>query len=200
MTDSGVLVVDLVNADEHGSRVEGLMRAAQDGSEEAFGQLVAELTSTLWHVARATGLSRPDAEDVVQTTWLSLVSHLKTIHTPSGLKSWLVTTTKREAWRVRAAELRQLPADQDWLTTIPDQAAGSEERLVTEQEMRDLRTAFLTLSTRCQELLRIVAFVTRPDYDEVAGKLGMARGSVGPTRGRCLEKLRVALYSEGGPR
>jgi RNA polymerase sigma factor (sigma-70 family) len=200
MTDSGVLVVDLVNADEHGSRVEGLMRAAQDGSEEAFGQLVAELTSTLWHVARATGLSRPDAEDVVQTTWLSLVSHLKTIHTPAGLKSWLVTTTKREAWRVRAADLRQLPADQDWLTTIPDQAAGSEDRLVTEQEMRDLRTAFLTLSTRCQELLRIVAFVTRPDYDEVAAKLGMARGSVGPTRGRCLEKLRVALYSEGGPR
>jgi RNA polymerase sigma factor (sigma-70 family) len=200
MTDSGVLVVDLVNADEHGSRVAGLMRAAQDGSEEAFGELVAELTSTLWHVARATGLSRPDAEDVVQTTWLSLVSHLKTIHTPAGLKSWLVTTTKREAWRVRAAELRQLPADQDWLTMIPDQAAGSEERLVMEQEMRDLRTAFLTLSARCQELLRIVAFVTRPDYDEVAAKLGMPRGSVGPTRGRCLEKLRVALYSEGGPR
>jgi RNA polymerase sigma factor (sigma-70 family) len=200
MTDSGVVVVDLVNADEHRARVEGLMRAAQDGSEEAFGELVGELTSTLWHVARATGLSRPDAEDVVQTTWLSLVSHLKTIHTPAALKSWLVTTTRREAWRVRAAELRQLPADQDWLTTIPDQAAGSEERLVMEQEMRDLGTAFLTLSTRCQELLRIVAFVTRPDYDEVAAKLGMARGSVGPTRGRCLEKLRVALYPEGGLR
>jgi RNA polymerase sigma factor (sigma-70 family) len=198
MTDSGVVVVDLVNADEHRARVESLMRAAQDGSEEAFGELVAELTSTLWHVARATGLSRPDAEDVVQTTWLSLVSHLKTIHTPAALKSWLVTTTRREAWRVRAAELRQLPTDQDWLTTIPDQAAGSEERLVMEQEMRDLHTAFLTLSTRCQELLRIVAFVTRPDYDEVAAKLGMARGSVGPTRGRCLEKLRGVLYPEGG--
>jgi RNA polymerase sigma factor (sigma-70 family) len=189
-----------VNAGDHGSRVEGLMRAAQDGSEEAFGELVAELTSTLWHVARATGLSTPDAEDVVQTTWLSLVSHLKTIHTPAALKSWLVTTTRREAWRVRAAQLRQLPADQDWLMTIPDQDAGSEDRLVMEQEMRELRTAFLTLPARCQELLRIVAFVARPDYDEVAAKLGMARGSIGPTRGRCLEKLRMALYPEGGSR
>jgi RNA polymerase sigma factor (sigma-70 family) len=200
MTSNGNLMVDLVNADGHGARVEGLMRAAQDGSEEAFGELVAELTSTLWHVARATGLTQPDAEDVVQTTWLSLVSHLKTIHTPSALKSWLVTTTRREAWRVRAARHRQLPTDQEWLISIPDQDTASDERVVLAQEMRDLRAAFLTLPDRCQELIRIVAFVARPDYDEVAAKLGMARGSVGPTRKRCLEKLRTALYQEGGPR
>jgi DNA-directed RNA polymerase specialized sigma24 family protein len=63
-----------------------------------------------------------------------------------------------------------------------------------------LRTAFRTLDPRCQELLRIVASVHRPDYSQVAGHLGMARGSVGPTRSRCLDKLRTALRQDGGGR
>lgn len=67
-------------------------------------------------------------------------------------------------------------------------------------EQRALWEALSTLTPRCQELLRIVAFVPRPDYDLVAARLGMARGSVGPTRSRCLEKLRVALRDKEDPR
>jgi len=163
-------------------------------------RLVAECTPMLWHVARATGLSEQDAEDVLQTVWESLLSHLDTIREPGAITTWLVTATRREAWRVAEAGRKTRPADDEWLHAIPDPRADSEEHAVLAEEQRALWAALRTLDARCQELLRIVAFVPRPDYDAVAARLGMTRGSVGPTRGRCLEKLRVALNAEGGDR
>jgi len=198
ITVKGVLPVAEASEDEHRARITSLVNAARAGRPEAFDGLITEFTPMLWQVARSTGLSRPDAEDVVQTAWLNLLSHLDRIHTPASLTSWLVTTTKREAWRVRKAGNRQTPEDPDVLVSIPDQTDGSEERVILADEHQHLRKAFLTLEPRCQELLRIVAFVPRPDYSEMAIRLGMARGSVGPTRGRCLEKLRAALGEGGG--
>jgi RNA polymerase sigma factor (sigma-70 family) len=198
MTDKGVLPVAEASEDEHRARMTRLVNEARAGRAEAFDGLVTEFTPMLWQVARATGLSRTDAEDVVQTAWLNLLSHLDTIHTPAALTAWLVTTTKREAWRVRKAGQRQTPEDPEVLILIPDQADGSEERVILADEHQQLRKAFLTLEPRCRELLRIVAFVPRPDYSEMAIRLGMARGSVGPTRSRCLEKLRAALGQGGG--
>jgi RNA polymerase sigma factor (sigma-70 family) len=174
-------------------RIAALVSATREGSEEALGQIITELSPLLWQVARAAGLSSGDAEDVLQTVWMRLVSHLDGIHTSTALTAWLVITTKRESWRVRAAGRRQLPADQDWLGALPDQAPGSEERTIIEDQRRALWAAIGQLSPRCQELLRIIAFVPRPDYEVVAAKLGIARGSVGPTRGRCLTKLRALL-------
>jgi RNA polymerase sigma factor (sigma-70 family) len=200
MAGNGVLTRDHLSEDDRRARMECLVRAAREGSPEAVDELVTELTPLLWHVARATGLSQPDAEDVVQTTWLNLVSHLGEIRTPAALTSWLITTTRREAWRVRAADRKTVPADQDWLTDIPDLAADSEERVIVKDEQRALWAAFSELPSRCQELLRIVAFVPRPDYNVVAQRLDMPRGSIGPTRGRCLEKLRAALDGEGDRR
>jgi RNA polymerase sigma factor (sigma-70 family) len=149
----------------------------------------------LWQVARAAGLGEQDAEDVVQTVWMSLLSHLDSIRSPAALTAWLITATRREAWRVAAAGRKTQPADHEWLLAIPDPKADSEERVLLAEEQRALWAALRTLDPRCQELLRIVAFVPRPDYDIVAERLAMRRGSVGPTRVRCLEKLRVALGS-----
>jgi RNA polymerase sigma factor (sigma-70 family) len=158
--------------------------------------LIDELTPVLWQVARAAGLGREDAEDVVQTAWESLLSHLNTIREPGALTAWLVTATRREAWRVAAARRKTQPADHEWLGAIPDPRENSEARALLAEEQRAVWAALRTLPPRCQELLRIVAFVPRPDYDVVAARLGMARGSVGPTRGRCLDKLRSALATE----
>ena len=156
-------------------------------------ELIGELTPVLWHVARAAGLGREDAEDVVQTSWTSLLSHLDTIREPAAVTAWLITATRREAWRVAAARRKTRPADDEWLGAIPDPRAGCEDRALLAEEQRAVWSALRTLPPRCQELLRIVAFVPRPDYDLVAARLGMARGSVGPTRSRCLDKLRLAL-------
>ena len=200
MVDDGVLAAAQARDDDHRARLAAWVIAAQEGDTGAMSDLVAELSPMLWHVARASGLSPSDAEDVLQTVWLNLLSHVKAIHTPTALTAWLVITTRREAWRVKKADRKQPPTDQEWLIAIPDPRPGSEEQAIMAEELRQLWAAFLTLPPRCKELLRIVAFVPRPDYDEVAATLDMPRGSVGPTRGRCLEKLRSAMGAEGGQR
>jgi RNA polymerase sigma factor (sigma-70 family) len=198
--DNGVLTANQMSEDDRYARIAGLVNDAKQGRREAVGELVPELSPLLWQVARASGLSSSDAEDVLQSVWLNLLAHLDAIRTPGSLTSWLITTTKREAWRVQAADRRQKPVDYDWLIAIPDAGADSEQHLIMKDEQRELWQALRSLPGRCQKLLRIVAFVPRPDYDDVAARLGMPRGSVGPTRGRCLDKLRSALDGEGGPR
>jgi RNA polymerase sigma factor (sigma-70 family) len=177
---------------DRSTHIAGLLDEARSGSNGALDQIYLELTPMLWHVARATGLGG-DAEDVVQTVWASLVDHLDGIRSSSALIAWLVVSTRREAWRVRAIARRQSPADQEWLSALPDDAPGSEEQAIINDQRRALWKAIGQLSPRCQELLRIVAFVPRPNYQAVAAELGMPIGSVGPTRCRCLAKLRALL-------
>jgi len=184
-----------VRADKPGraARMADLLSAARTGSDDALGQIVNELSPLLWQVARSAGLSQGDAEDVLQTVWMRLITHLDGIHDASALTGWLVTTTKREAWRVRAASRKQLPVDQDVFADLPNKGPGSEEQVILEDQRRELWAAIGLLSRRCQELLRIMAFAPRSDYATVAAALGMRVGSIGPTRGRCLAKLRALL-------
>ena len=181
---------------DRGARIADLVSAARAGNEEALGLIVTELSPLLWQVARSAGLSSGDAEDVLQTVWMRLVAHLDGIHDSMALTSWLVTTARREAWRVCAGKRRQLPADQELFAELPDQGPGSEEQVILDHQRRTLWKAISQLSARCQELLRIIAFAPRPDYAAVADALGMPVGSIGPTRGRCLAKLRALLAGE----
>jgi RNA polymerase sigma factor (sigma-70 family) len=194
--DDRTPVTARVSQPDHSERIAGLVDAARQGSENALGQIVTELSPLLWQVARAAGLSSGDAEDVLQTVWLRLVAHLDDIHTSAALTGWLVTTTRREAWRVSAAARRQVPADTELLSALPDRGPGSEEQVISDDQRRILWAAIGQLSPRCQELLRIIAFVPRPDYAAVAVELGMPAGSIGPTRGRCLAKLRALLTGD----
>jgi RNA polymerase sigma factor (sigma-70 family) len=181
---------------DRAARIAALVSALRQGSDDALGQIVTEFSPLLWHVARAAGLSSGDAEDVVQTAWVRMLEHLDEIRTPTALAGWLVVTTKREAWRVRGAERRQIPADQESFAELPDPGPGSEEQVMLDDQSRTLWATIRQLSPRCQKLLRIIAFVPRPDYAAVAAELGMQIGSIGPTRGRCLAKLR-ALLADG---
>jgi RNA polymerase sigma factor (sigma-70 family) len=159
---------------ERATRIAFLVRAAKEAREEAVGELVTEFSPLLWQVARAAGLSASDAEDVVQTVWLQLLTHLQGIHTSAALSAWLVTTTRREAWRVRRAGRRQVPSDQDWLAGIPDPRPSADEQAIAADQRRELWDSLRKLSPRCRELLRIVAFVPRPDYEAVAAKVLLA--------------------------
>ena len=200
MDDSQPVTVR-ANKPGRAARMADLLSAARAGSEDALGQIVNELSPLLWQVARSAGLSQGDAEDVLQTVWMRLITHLDGIHDAGALTGWLVTTTKRESWRVRAAGRKQLPADQDVFAELPEKGPGSEEQVILEDQRRELWAAIGMLSRRCQELLRILAFAPRPDYATVAAALGMRVGSIGPTRGRCLAKLRALLADgpEGSP-
>jgi RNA polymerase sigma factor (sigma-70 family) len=180
----------------HSTRIADLAEAATAGREDAIGELVTELSPLMWHVARGAGLSSGDAEDVLQTVWTQLVAHLGDIRTPAALTGWLVITTRRESWRVRAAGRRQVPAEEDWLEALPEGKPGAEERVMIDDQRRALWAAIGKLTPACQEIMRTIAFVSRPDYARVAAALGIPRGSVGPTRGRCLAKLRAILAAD----
>ena len=181
--------------DDRNVRLARLLKEAQAGQLDSLNQIVAELSPLLWQVARIQGLDRPTAEDVVQTTWLRLLRNLKGIRTPESLVSWLITVTKREAWRVRNAGRGEQPVD-DWVIAgLRDPAAEPDEHVLKDERRRALWAAFRHLSERCQALLRLVAFAHRPTYNDVATALGMPIGSIGPTRGRCLAKLRDLLVA-----
>lgn len=174
-------------------RLAALLVAAQAGRRESLNEIVVELSPLLWQVVRAQGLGREAAEDVVQCTWLNLLRDLDRIHTPVALTAWLVTAARREAWRAGAASRAEHPVDREQLTGLADPRPLPEDSVLLAEQHRAVWRAVRALPERCQELLRVVAFVQRPDYDEVAVALGMPRGSIGPTRGRCLAKLRVLL-------
>ena len=169
---------------------------AREGDRAALRAIVQELNPLLWHVARSQGLSREDAADVVQTAWLELIRSLREIRTAAALTSWLVTITRREAWRVRTRSQRQLPDSDGILGGLADPGPEAAHGLLTSERDRVLWRHFQQLPERCQQLLRIVAQVDRPDYAEVAQAMGMPHGSIGPTRGRCLAKLRQSLLDD----
>jgi RNA polymerase sigma factor (sigma-70 family) len=168
------------------------------GESAALDQLVRLLSPVLWQVVRASGLDRPTAEDVVQTTWLALVRSGGSITEPRAVAGWLCTTARREAWRVGKQSTRQLPVEDETLARkLPDEPAP-EGQVVLDDDNARLWEALTRLTERCQRLLRIVAAESRPDYSAIATELDMPVGSIGPTRGRCLEKLRHELALAGG--
>lgn len=182
------------------ARLAELLVSAQAGHRDALNQIVTELTPLLWHITRAKGLDRSTCEDVVQTTWLRLLGHLADIRTPEALTGWLATVARREAERLRTLGMREPPLAEESLAGVQDSRPvtdePADERICREERRLVLWRAVRRLPGRCQELLRVVAFTDRPDYDAVATALGMPRGSIGPTRGRCLAKLREALTSD----
>ena len=173
-----------------------LLERARAGDHESLRELVRALNPVLWRVARGQGLGAEDAADVVQTSWLELIRRLHEIRTPRAVTAWLITTTRREAWHRRQRSRRDVPDGGAAVQTAVDPGPAPGERLIADERDRVLWTHFERLSARCRDLLRIVAQVERPDYTVIAAAFGMPHGSIGPTRSRCLAKLRGMLLAD----
>jgi RNA polymerase sigma factor (sigma-70 family) len=170
----------------------------RDGDADGLDELVRLLSPVLWQVVRATGLDRDRAEDVVQTTWIALVDHVDSITSPQGISAWLCTSARREAWRAGRLATRERPVEDELLAHgLPDHESP-EQKVLLDDEAELVRQCLGRLPERCQKLLRIVAAGPRPNYTDVAKTLEMPVGSIGPTRGRCLDKLRQELTLAGG--
>jgi RNA polymerase sigma factor (sigma-70 family) len=172
----------------------------REGRTRAMDELVRLMSPVLWHVVRAYGLDRALAEDVVQTTWLTLVRRHETIADPKAVSGWLTTCARREAWRVGKLQRRADPTEAEFLEPHLPTQESAEDSAVEVDESSRLWSAVATLDERCRRLLRVVAFEERPDYARIAQDLSMPIGSIGPTRQRCLAKMRVALEGAGGER
>ncbi len=184
-------------AESLASRAADAFRAFRDGDTSGMPTLVDEVTPLLWAVARQQGLGHQAAEDTVQNTWLKLVEHAASIADPQSVLKWLITTTKRDAWHLSARSHREEPATvEDVRDTDPAVTPSPEAEVLAEADHRLVWSHFAELPERCRTLLRAIAFADKPDYAGVAEALGMPIGSIGPTRGRCLAKLRAALTSD----
>jgi RNA polymerase sigma factor (sigma-70 family) len=169
----------------------------REGDSRAMDELVRLMTPPLWHIVRAYGLDAALAQDVVQTTWLTLLRRHESIQDPQAVSGWLTMCARREAWRVGKLHRLANATDVEALEPRLPAQESAEQTAAADDGRRRLWTAVGSLDERCRHLLRIVAFDDRPDYARIAEDLAMPVGSIGPTRQRCLAKLRAILERDG---
>lgn len=175
-----------------------LLAAAASGDSAAWDALVDRFSGLLWATARAHRLSSSDASDVVQTTWLRLLENLGRIQEPERLGGWLAVVARRECLLVLKRSHREPPVPADeMLDRIPDQRAAVEASLLVAERDAALWQLFEALPDPCRRLLRVLVNDPPPAYSDVAAALDMPIGSIGPTRARCLAKLRTLALQSG---
>jgi RNA polymerase sigma factor (sigma-70 family) len=177
-TPDGLVVIDLVTR-------------ARTGDKQAWDALVERYTPLIWYICGRYRLGA-DAEDIGQSVWLRLVGQLDKIRNPAALPGWLATTTRRECLRFRSAARGPLAdgnvADAE---AVPDnQMRMAEEELLVAERHAALREAFLDLPPCDQQLILLLIEDPPVRYAEISARLGIPIGSIGPTRRRCLDKLR----------
>jgi RNA polymerase sigma factor (sigma-70 family) len=168
-----------------------LVRAAATGDQEAWNLLVERFSGLLWATVRAHRLNAADGAEVIQTTWLRLVEHLDRIRDPERVGAWLATTARHESLQSIRRGAREVATDD--VSVFDGRATHGEELdrgLLARERDVALWSAFANLGDRCKSLLRILMADAPPSYEEVAAALGMPIGSIGPTRQRCLDRLR----------
>ncbi|QQQ80762.1 sigma-70 family RNA polymerase sigma factor [Saccharothrix sp. 6-C] len=178
---------------EGAERHAACLLAARAGDRRALDAVIADLTPLVWHVARGHGLDRATAEDVVQTVWLALLRDLDRVADPRALAGWLVVTARREAKRTWTPARREASVSDDTAELVGEYGLPEDAVLLDGRDRR-LWRAFGRLSQRCQELLRLGALAGRAGAEAPAAP----RGSLGPSRGRCLDVLRAHLDAETG--
>jgi RNA polymerase sigma factor (sigma-70 family) len=173
-------------------QVTDLVTRAKDGDQQAWDALIERYSPLIWSICRRHRLGAADAEDVTQTVWLRLVDQLDKVRDPAAIAGWLATTTRRECCRaLRAAPRPQATWRELDAETIPDkQARTAEQQLLAVERNAALRQALAQLTPRDQQLIAILTADPPVPYTEISARLGIPVGSIGPTRGRCLDKLR----------
>jgi RNA polymerase sigma factor (sigma-70 family) len=168
--------------------VEDLVRSAAAGDQPAWDALVRRFTPQVRGVCRAHRLSDADAADVEQTTWLRLLEHVGRLERPERVGAWLATTARRECLAVLRGGLREVPSDPEVIEPVCP-APQADARLLDAERNAALWKAVGCLPPRSQRLLLLTAVEPSPSYEELGRVLQMPVGSIGPTRGRCLERL-----------
>ncbi|HSJ82315.1 MAG TPA: sigma-70 family RNA polymerase sigma factor [Acidimicrobiia bacterium] len=168
-----------------------LLARAAEGDQEAWDALVDRFSQMVWSIARGFRLDDATAKDVTQTVWLRLVENLDRITDPERLPGWLATTCRREALRVKGVRERMIPTEFEY--DIADEKPSLEAMLVEDEQAREVLVAFEGLSEDCRQLLRLLCADPPLSYEEIAEIVGRPIGSLGPTRSRCLERLKAAM-------
>ncbi len=180
--------------------LERLFAKCRQGDPDAWGKLVERFQGMVYSVPRRHGLGPEDCADVFQATFQSLYRNLDRIDTALGLPRWLGQTAARESLRVRRISARSTSTEELSKTLdeiLVAEEATAEQEAIAAAESESLRQAVESLPPRCRQLIAMLYLQGDVPYLEVAERLRMPVGSIGPTRARCLEKLRKLLGHDG---
>ena len=165
-----------------------LVSACLNGDEQAWVTLLERYNRLIYTIPLRFGFTKAMADEIHQETCLIMLEKLDTLQDREQLRSWLMTVTRRaciKRWRTKTVEEVELTdAEQVGYSTIEENMGRLEEQFLVQE-------AFTQISERCQHLLQSL-FLTDPplSYDEISEQLDISLGSIGPTRSRCLDKLR----------
>jgi RNA polymerase sigma factor (sigma-70 family) len=175
-----------------------LVLAARRGDDQAYEELVARHQRQVWAAVRGYRLSDADAHDAVQMTWLRLVENLHRLNDPTRVGAWLTTTAKRECLRLIRRRNREVGTPDEFFAAVVDENEPGPEKRVTDEVMAAVLWEFVAeLPGQAQELLQAVTGSERVAYADISLATGMPVGSIGPTRGRYLSRLRRLIEDSG---
>jgi RNA polymerase sigma factor (sigma-70 family) len=169
-----------------------VVEQARAGSNSAWETLIERFGGLVAAIARRCRLSDADVAEVCQTTWLRLVENLDRIEQPERIGAWLATTSRRESLRIATRQTAVSATDVLYLMA-DEKADPLDAALLKDEQAHMIRAAAERLSPRCQRLLGVLMGDDDLPYKEIAEQLRMPIGSIGPTRGRCLDHLRQIL-------
>jgi len=176
-----------------------LVRAAAAGDRASWDHLVDAFGPLVWTVANSFRLAPPEVADVSQTTWLRLIEHIDRLDDPGRLSAWLTTTAKRESLRLLGRQRRTVLVDDIAVFERPASVSTSDgfRRVERDDDVALVREVLTVLPERQRLLMDRLMSEDAPSYEVISRELGMPIGSIGPTRMRCLRKLRETLAARG---
>ncbi len=177
-----------------------LVRQCLDGNEEAWATLIEKYKNLIYSIPIKYRFSTDDASDIFQAVCLDLLAELPRLREPRALPAWLIQVTSHKCFHWKRQQQRHVAADTESQQPPPggQQAEKPEDLAHQTEKEQALREAMPELPPRCRQLIHMLFFETPPrPYQEVARALGLATGSLGFIRRRCLEKLRRRLEKKG---
>jgi RNA polymerase sigma factor (sigma-70 family) len=172
-----------------------LVAAASAGEPQAWRELIDRYAVLIRSVCRSHRLCDADAEDVAQLTWLRAVEHIGRLHDPDRFGAWVGTTARHECLRVLQGRKRVVPTDDEVRNPMFASFVDEDEIELAAERRAAVRQALDGLPPRQRTLLRLLHSEREPSYDAISAQLGMPVGSIGPTRGRALERLRKEIHA-----
>jgi len=174
-----------------------LVAACLEGDQQAWETLIDKYKRLIYSIPFKYGADAEDAADVFQSVCIEVFNSLGQLKNTDSLRSWLITVAVRQSYRWKKKQSNHLELDA-MEPEVAEELAAVPETVLQIQQEQIVREVVEKLPPRCAELVRLLFFEQPPlPYAEVARRLGLATGSIGFVRGRCLERLRKILVEAG---
>jgi RNA polymerase sigma factor (sigma-70 family) len=189
----------VLGADRDSRTDHELVAACRRGDEAAWHELIERYTRLIYSIPLRLGLNREAATDIFQAVCLDLVNELPRLRDPQALPMWLMQVTRHKVVKWQRKSERYLPDDPSRSEQMPAPAQAMPDAFITDlQKTQAVRDAVAALSPRCRQMVQMLFFEDAPrPYRDVAAALGVAVGSIGFLRSRCLDTLRATLEGIG---